>query len=244
MRVIFPSVIYLREFWVLMAGVVMLRSFEVELEALGENVRVEFLSESYIDLIKAFDSGEGGEEQTEFARVKAWDSHERCLSTVFVILSRENSLISYFTLSPFIVSLKIREDMPENKKELVEDLRARLVELLGMDIEYSSVPTILLGQFGLQKEYRGRGLGGEILAKIVKPYAVLYAAQIGGVGLSLHAKKRVAKRFYLNPKKNPLAEDFQVVSKGGTYELFYPFVAEAMAVRRALIEKLRGKYIR
>ena len=222
-----------------MAGVVMIRSYEVKLEALGERVHVEFLSESYVGLIKSFDSGKGGEEQTEFARVKAWDSHEKCLSTVFVILNKEGSLISYFTLSPFVVSLKIRGDMPENKKELVNKLRARLVELVGMDIEYSSVPTILLGQFGLQKEYRGMGVGGEILAKIIKPYAVLYAAYIGGVGLSLHSKKKVAKKFYLNSKKNPLARDFQIVSKGSTYELLYPFIAEAMAVRRALIEKLR-----
>lgn len=223
-----------------MAGVAMPRPYEVELESLGGKVRVEFLSQRYVDLIRSFNAGENGEEQTKFARSKAWDSHKRCLSTVFVVLY-ENSLVSYFTLSPFIVSLKIRKDMPEKRRELVEDLKARLVELLGMDIEYSSVPTILLGQFGLQREYRGRGIGGEILAKVVKPYAVLHAAQIGGVGLSLHAKKEVAKRFYLNPKKNPLAGGFQVVSKGGTYELFYPFVAEAMGVRKALIEQFGGK---
>ena len=128
--------------------------------------------------------------------------------------------------------------MLKDKKERVNRLRSRLVELIGIDIKYSSVPTILLGQFGLQKEYRGQGIGGEILAEIVKPYAVLYAAYIGGVGFSLHAKKSVAKRFYLNPKKNPLAEDFQVVSAGGTYELFYPFVEEVKIVRKALIEHL------
>ncbi|WP_240703197.1 GNAT family N-acetyltransferase [Thermococcus indicus] len=107
---------------------------------------------------------------------------------------------------------------------LVEELRTRLVELLGMDIKYSSVPTILLGQFGIQREYRGMGVGGEILAKVIKPYAVLYAAQIGGIGLSLHAKKEVAKKFYLDHKKNPLAAGFQIVSAGSTYELFYPFL--------------------
>ena len=223
-----------------MAGVVMLRPYEVELERLGEKVRVEFLNKKYVNLIRSFDAGENGKDQTEFARVKAWDSHERCLSTVFVVLCG-GSLVSYFTLSPFIVSLKIRKDMSEKEKKRVENLKAKLVELIGMDIEYSSVPTILLGQFGLQKEFRGRGIGGEILAKIIKPYAVLYAAQIGGVGLSLHAKKKVTKKVYLDPKNNPLAGEFQVVSKGSTYKLFYPFVIEAMRVRKALIERVDDK---
>ncbi|WP_232461703.1 GNAT family N-acetyltransferase [Thermococcus pacificus] len=221
----------------------MLRPYEVELATLGNKVRVEFLRGDYVGLIESVNCGEGGEEQTNFAREEAWDSHRRCLSTVFVVLS-ENRLVSYFTLSPFIVSLKIRENMPEPKKELVMELRGRLERLLGMDIKYSSVPTILLGQFCLQNEYRGRGIGGELLAKVIKPYAVLYAARIGGVGLSLHAKKQVAKRFYLNPKKNPLASGFQAVSKGSTYELFYPFAAEAIAVRRALIERFKSKEFR
>ncbi|BAD84597.1 hypothetical protein, conserved [Thermococcus kodakarensis KOD1] len=194
--------------------------------------------------MRGVDCGEGGEEQTKFARREAWDVHRRCLSTVFVVLGEEGQLISYFTLSPFIVSLKIRKDMEESKKELIEDLRKKLVKLVGMDIKYSSVPTILLGQFCLQKEYRGKRIGGELLAKVIKPYAVLYAAQIGGVGLSLHADKKVAKRFYLNPERDPLASGFQVVSKGGTYELFYPFVNEAMEVRRALIKHLGGKELR
>ncbi|NJE01343.1 hypothetical protein E3E42_05430 [Thermococcus sp. JdF3] len=221
----------------------MLKPYEVELETLGGIVRVEFLRTDHVELIRSFDSGEGGEEQTEFARNVAWKSHERCLSTVFVIL-HEDSLMSYFTLSPFIVSLKIRDNTPKNKRVLVEELRTRLVELLGMDIKYSSVPTILLGQFGLQREYRGMGVGGEILAKVIKPYAVLYAAQIGGTGLSLHAKKEVAKKFYLDHKKNPLAEGFQIVSAGSTYELFYPFVTEAEAVRRALTGSIRPEEFR
>lgn len=221
-----------------MSGVVMLRPYEVELETLGNKVRVEFLRGEYIDLIKSFDAGAGGEEQTNFARKEAWDSHKRCLSTVFVIM-HEDRLVSYFTLSPFVV--RIKGKMPSNRAGYVEELKKRLEELLGIEIRFSSVPTILLGQFGLQKEFRGRGIGGEILEKIVIPYAVFYAAQVGGVGLSLHAEDQVAEKFYLNPGKNPLAGGFQVVSKGKTYELFYPFVNEVMAVRRALIRgKLKG----
>ncbi|NJE84342.1 hypothetical protein E3E23_00575 [Thermococcus sp. CX2] len=187
--------------------------------------------------MQSFDCGVDGDEQTEFAQKEAWDTHRRCLSTVFIVHDKEENIISYFTLSPFIVSLKIKDDMSDDKKRLVEELRAKLEELLGMDIKYTSVPTILLGQFGLQKEYRGKGVGGEILSKIILPYAVFYAATIGGVGLSLHAKKKVAKKFYL--KKSPLAEGFQVISRGGTYELFYPFVDEVQKFRIELIKRSR-----
>ncbi len=212
----------------------------VKLKALDGTVRIEFLNSTHIDLMRSFDAGPKGKEQTDFARNDAWNSHSRGLSTVFVVLSGEE-LLGYFTLSPFIVSLKIRDDLSENQRELVEKLRKRLVELLGMDIKYSSVPTILLGQFGIQEEYQGRGIGGELLAEIIKPYAILYAAQIGGVGLSLHAKKKVAKQFYLNPKKNSLAEGFCVVSAGGTYELIYPFVKEVSGVRKRLMELLQKR---
>ena len=68
----------------------MLKPVIVKLNSLDDEVKVEFLKSSHVGLLESFDSGEGGEEQTRFAREEAWLSHENCLSTVFVIFHREN----------------------------------------------------------------------------------------------------------------------------------------------------------
>ncbi|ASJ09511.1 hypothetical protein A3L11_09815 [Thermococcus siculi] len=241
---------------------------------------VEVMNEDHVDMMEKFDAGSNGEEQTKFARENAWNFHSHCLATVFVVHD-DIKIISYFTLSPFIIRLKpenslldfddevidkletCAEQYDELKdpvqrivqgvnrfrqtKHILENIREVLKNNLTMDIHYSSVPSILLGQFGLQKEYRYKALkerfadkdinnlGGEILERIIIPYAIRYGAEIGGIGLSLHANKTVAKKFYLNPEKNPLAEDFYVVSFGGTYELLYPFVDDVIGLRKWLL---------
>ena len=215
---------------------------KLHLESLNESVITEFLTTKHLDVLSSFDCGKDGEEQTTFARELAWMAHRNCLSTVYIVRKVDNpdDIISYFTLSPFVVSIKIKSDMPEKRRELIEELKNKLRDWLGIDVRYSSIPTILLGQFGLKKEYRGQGIGKEILGKIIVPYAVVSAAKVGEIGLSLHANKKVAKKVYL--AENPyLAGKFEVISPGGTYELFYPFVEEVRQLREQLVKNMPRK---
>ena len=213
----------------------------MHLKTLKSDVTVSFLTLDHLRMLLSFDCGAGGEEQTDFARNLAWNFHRNCLSTVYIILLN-SEVVSYFTLSPFIISIKVKSDMPEERRLLIEELKRTLCSKIGAEIRYSSLPTILLGQFGVNKKYRGKKIGKEILGRIIIPFAVYFAANIGGIGLSLHANKKVAKKFYL--AENPyLPGKFEIISRGRTYELLYPFLDEVRSLRELFYNSERFKNV-
>jgi len=129
-------------------------------------------------------------------------------------------ILSFFTLSPFIIKV---DPLPTEVKEVIE------MEL-DIPIPYKQLPTILLGQYGIDKKYRRKGIGKEILGNIIIPLAVKSAAEVGGIGLVLHAKEEVTNKFYLAENKY-LGGNFEVISKGSMYTLLYVFIEEVRKYR-------------
>lgn len=80
----------------------------------------------------------------EFARTKATKYHKNKISTVRVVRDKKE-IVAYFTVSMSAISVDILAS--EEKVEGVTSIR---------------YPAMLLGQLGVDKKYRGKGIGSEI----------------------------------------------------------------------------------
>ncbi|HHI00544.1 MAG TPA: N-acetyltransferase [Thermococcus litoralis] len=182
------------------------------LKTLG-TVSIELLSPYHKESIEKFDCGR--EEQDEFIKSRAWEEYTRGFSTVYLIV-RDNKLVAYFSLSPFSI----------RKRDIAKDSRKGLLQDTGFsELPYSAIPMILLGQYGVDKEYQGKGVGSEILKEIIIPIALEKALSLGGLGLVLHTYEDVVG-FYRKQEYD--GRNFEVIHVGKgdekTYMLAYWFV--------------------
>ena len=179
------------------------------LKTLG-TVSIELLSPYHKELIDRFDCDR--KEQNEFIKSRAWEEYTRGFSTVYLVI-RDGKLIAYFSLSPF--SIRERDIAKDSKDGLLQDTGFS-------ELPYSAIPMILFGQYGVDKEYQGKGVGSEILREIIIPIALEKALNLGGLGLALHTSEDVVD-FY--KKQEYDGRGFDIIHVGNrTYTLAYWFV--------------------
>lgn len=144
----------------------------------------DFLNEIY-DLSKLDFTDKDGTDPLgvdEFAKKKALAYHKNKLSTVRVVIY-ENELVAYFAVSMSSIGI----DQLDNKEKIPEATPRRY-------------PSMLLGQLGVDKKYRGRGIGKEICNFCF--------------GLAQETGEKVACRYIVlqtSEEKTSLYEDYEFV---------------------------------
>lgn len=109
----------------------------------------------------------------------------RRLSTCFVALTDEERVAGYYTLASTGVLLN----------ELPQTLLKKLPR-------YPTLPAIRMGRLAVAKDYKGRGLGGALLADALRRAC---HAEIAAFAMVVDAKNKLAAAFYAHHGFCPLA---------------------------------------
>ena len=169
------------------------------LQVLNREVQIRRIRKNDCVRIERFTCG--SEEQDSFLKEKAISYHAAGLTTVYLVLL-EDEILAYFTISPFTL----------NYKKLSDNIRKEIEDGLGTTVDVKRIPVLLLGQFAVEKKYQNRGVGSEILGKIIIPIAIAIAEQIGGIGLCVHTTPKLAENFYQRVHKQ-LGVGFYEISR-------------------------------
>jgi GNAT superfamily N-acetyltransferase len=124
---------------------------------------------------KAFDCGEAA--LNEYLVRYARQNHESGGAKTFVAVRPDSPtrILGYYSLCP--ASLEY----------------ARTPELLQRGLGRYDVPVFRLGRLAVDKTVQGKGLGGQLLIS-AGVRCLVVAAQVGGIGLLIDAKKRACSK--------------------------------------------------
>jgi GNAT superfamily N-acetyltransferase len=118
----------------------------------------------------------GSDPLDRYLREQASQDCRRRIATCFIASSDEKQIAGYYTLASASVPLN---DLPETVKRKLP--------------RYPSVPAVRMGRLAVALSYKGKGLGGALLAD-----ALLRAkrAEIAAYALIVDAKDEAAVQFY------------------------------------------------
>jgi GNAT superfamily N-acetyltransferase len=114
-------------------------------------------------------------------RERASQDARRNVAAPFVLVTGENRIAGYYTLSANII--------------LAEDLPAEIVKKLKWP-RYPELPATLIGRLARDKAFRGQGIGEWLVMDALKR-AFKASAQVASLAVVVDAKDERARRFYV-----------------------------------------------
>jgi GNAT superfamily N-acetyltransferase len=142
-----------------------------------------------------------------YLKTQASEDMRRKANAVFVLAPREspNQIAGYFTLCAYALA---PGTVPEAARKHIP--------------RYPMVSATLLGRMAVSREFQGRGLGSNLLAKALKK-AFTNAAQVGSSMVVVDAIDEKAANFYKAHGFIPLPESMRLILPMQTIaELFSP----------------------
>ncbi len=135
---------------------------------------------------EAFDCRD--ETLNEFLRRYARKSHERGGAKTFLAISdTDKSVLGFYSLSPASVDY------------------ARTPEIVRRGLARHDVPGFRLARLAVDRNWQGRGLGGQLLLAAGR-HCLLAAAEVGGVVLVIDAKNKRVAGWYASYGAVPLLD--------------------------------------
>jgi GNAT superfamily N-acetyltransferase len=122
----------------------------------------------------------GVEALDRYLRERAGQDARRKAATPFVLVTGENRIAGYYTLSANII--------------LAEDLSAETLKQLKWP-RYPELPVTLIGRLARDSAFRGQGIGELLLMDALKR-ALKASAQVASLAVVVDAKDEEARRFY------------------------------------------------
>lgn len=142
-----------------------------------DHYRFESFGERHLKLRETFCCGEDTLDQ--YLRKQARKEMEQRLASVRVLYdSAENRIAGYYTLSA--VSIE-RDTLPSN--------------LMHRVAKYQVYPATLIGRLAIDREYRGRRLGGRLLLDALA-HALAASREVASFAVITDAKDEAAQSFY------------------------------------------------
>lgn len=123
---------------------------------------------------KAFSST--SEALNRYLKTQASQDIKRRLAACYLLVTGENKVAGYYTLSAMSIPLP---DLPD-------ELKAKLPR-------YPTIPAVLLGRLAVDMRHAGKGLGGVLLVDAIKRSK---AAEIAAYAMVADAKDQGATEFY------------------------------------------------
>jgi ribosomal protein S18 acetylase RimI-like enzyme len=128
----------------------------------------------------------GSEPLDRYLRQRVSQDIRRRITACFVAVTSEERIAGYYTLAS--ASLALSELPPETVRRLPR---------------YPSIPAVRLGRLAVDRHFRGKGLGGALLADGLSRAA---RAEIAAFAMTVDAKDEAALRFYLHHGFIPLQD--------------------------------------
>lgn len=122
----------------------------------------------------------GVEALDRYLRERASQDARRNVATPFLLVTGDNRIAGYYTLSANII--------------LAEDLPAEAVKKLKWP-RYPELPATLIGRLARDNAFRGQGIGELLLMDALKR-ALKASAQVASLAVVVDAKDEEARRFY------------------------------------------------
>jgi ribosomal protein S18 acetylase RimI-like enzyme len=120
----------------------------------------------------------GSEPLDRYLRQRVSQDIRRRITACFVAVTSAERIAGYYTLAS--ASLALSELPPETVRRLPR---------------YPSIPAVRLGRLAVDRHFRGKGLGGALLADGLSRAA---RAEIAAFAMTVDAKDEAALRFYLH----------------------------------------------
>mgnify|MGYP000046421934 CR=1 FL=1 len=134
----------------------------------------------------------GSEEQNKFIKNHAWENYQRGFSVPYVAVEESSPKIvcGFYSLAMGRVK---REDTPEDWKD-------------DRTPNYP-VPTVLIGQLGVDIEHQGNGLGRFLLLNAVARGAVTATEDVAAAAIEVDARNEKARGFFQKHEFVPMQDD-------------------------------------
>lgn len=196
----------------------------VELQIGGEKCAVLPFTASVLKYLPDFDCNE--KEQNDFIKELAVGHYLAGVNHTFVLLCGDK-LVGFATFSNATIetSDKIVREIESLVEYYIINNNLRLPSTINLKIElpFRRLPFILLGQFGIHKDYQRKGIGQELMKKFVIPFSEAYCIENSCIGVLVHTT--TVKNFYLK------LGFVEIYSKGGFSTLVYTFYNKILESR-------------